>query len=53
MSKYLFLSHASPSWKKRFGYVIAVAVLALVFALYSIPEVVIGLANQAWALCGW
>jgi len=42
MSKYLFLSHASPSWKKRFGYVISVVALALVFALYSIPEVVIG-----------
>ena len=53
MGKYLFLSDARASWKKRLGYLIAALVLALVFALYSIPEVVIGLANQAWAMCGW
>ena len=53
MGKYLFLSDTSASWKKRLGYLIAALVLALVFALYSIPEVVIGLANQAWVMCGW
>ncbi len=53
MSKHLILSDFSPSLKKRLVYCIAALVLAFVFALYSIPEVVIGLANQAWALCGW
>jgi hypothetical protein len=53
MSKYAIVSDVSPSWKRRLIYGIVAVALALVFALYSIPEVVIGLANQAWALCGW
>lgn len=53
MSKYLIVSEVSPSWRKRLFYCFTALVLAFVFALYSIPEVVIGLANQAWALCGW
>ncbi len=53
MIKYLFLTQTSPSLRKRLGYLIAFVVLGLVFALYSIPEVIVGLANQAWALCGW
>ncbi len=39
--------------KKIALYASSAILLALVFALYFIPEVVIGLAEQAWALCGW
>jgi K+-transporting ATPase A subunit len=41
------------SWKKIGLFVLAIVILVLVFALYFVPEVVIGLAEQAWALCGW
>jgi hypothetical protein len=41
------------TWKKIGLYALASFALSLVFALYFVPEVVIGLANQAWALCGW
>ena len=41
------------SWKKIGLFVFAILVLVMVFALYFVPEVVIGLAEQAWALCGW
>ncbi|MEY3725277.1 MAG: hypothetical protein RLZZ365_1212 [Pseudomonadota bacterium] len=44
---------SSPTWKKIALYASGVILLMLVFALYFIPEVVIGLAEQAWALCGW
>ena len=44
---------SSPTWKKIALYASSAILLALVFALYFIPEVVIGLAEQAWALCGW
>ena len=42
-----------PTWKKIALYAGVAILLMLVFALYFIPEVVIGLAEQAWALCGW
>ncbi|MBJ7379400.1 MAG: hypothetical protein JHC80_01480 [Polynucleobacter sp.] len=41
------------SWKIRLSYCVALLILLTVFALYFIPEVVVGLLNQAWALCGW
>ncbi len=41
------------TWKKVALYAVVVILLMLVFALYFIPEIVIGLAEQAWALCGW
>ncbi|BEI37346.1 hypothetical protein [Polynucleobacter sp. HIN7] len=41
------------TWKKVALYASVAILLMLVFALYFIPEVVIGLAEQAWALCGW
>jgi len=41
------------TWKKIALYASVAILLMLVFALYFIPEVVIGLAEQAWALCGW
>jgi hypothetical protein len=44
---------SSPTWKKIALYASVATLLMLVFALYFIPEVVIGLAEQAWALCGW
>lgn len=53
MSKYFFMRPTNPIWMRRWAYVIVALILALVFALYFIPEVIVGLANQAWALCGW
>ena len=48
------LSITSTLTRKKIGlYAVVVILLMLVFALYFIPEVVIGLAEQAWALCGW
>jgi hypothetical protein len=44
---------SSLTWKKIALYACSAILLMLVFALYFIPEVVIGLAEQAWALCGW
>lgn len=41
------------TWKKIAFSMSGAIILMLVFALYFIPEVVIGLAEQAWALCGW
>ncbi len=41
------------TWKKIALFAMVAMTLMLVFALYFIPEVVIGLAEQAWALCGW
>ena len=48
------LSITSTLTRKKIAlYAVVVILLLLVFALYFIPEVVIGLAEQAWALCGW
>ncbi|WP_286226295.1 MULTISPECIES: hypothetical protein [unclassified Polynucleobacter] len=48
------LSITSTLTRKKIAlYAVVVFLLMLVFALYFIPEVVIGLAEQAWALCGW
>ena len=47
-------SMTSTLTRKKIALYAGVAILLiLVFALYFIPEVVIGLAEQAWALCGW
>lgn len=48
------LSVASTLTRKKIAlYAVVAILLLLVFALYFIPEVLIGLAEQAWALCGW
>ncbi len=44
---------STSTWRKIALYASGAITLLLVFALYFIPEVVIGLAEQAWALCGW
>lgn len=53
MSKTISLNRSTLTWKKIVLYGLGATLLMLVFALYFIPEVVIGLAEQAWALCGW
>jgi hypothetical protein len=36
-----------------FFYLFTGVVLALVFSSYFAPEVMIAVANQVWAFCGW
>ncbi|MFM2029787.1 MAG: hypothetical protein RL517_978 [Pseudomonadota bacterium] len=34
-------------------YLLAFAILAIIFTTYFAPEMMVAITNQVWALCGW